>query len=416
MTEEPRRPVTKGDIIEKGLDAFPADQFKSPIAHEPAMGAVSAVFLPYVIEVAKLMSTGGEGVPEHCRANPGMCLRICFQAVQWQFEPFGVADQTFIINHRLHYQSGLIHAVIEKRAPLSKRLEIEYTGDKANGTRACIVTGTFRDGEVRIYESPIVANIKPKNSPLWVTDVDQQLAYFGFRSWARKWCPDILLGVYTQDEESGPLYQDDIEVDTGLRERLAASEPTGEGHQDGHAARELAQLAPDTTIEPEPSAEPQRGPRVRSRPQLVSDTGRRLKPTRKPAKGGRRPSSAVKLAADRAERSRPRPSLSKEQIKAAADRAEGSTEPAKEPRSPTKAALPRTVDQYMKWAENWIEMEESIITLGTRWREEIGLRNRLGMTSEDRGPLEELLRQRKRRLEAEMLAEFPAPGAEPPDA
>jgi len=421
MTEEPRRPVTKGDIIEKGLDAFDDEQFEgSSVQHQPVAGAVALVNIPDVINVAKLMSAGGDGVPEHCRANPGLCLRIAWQAVLGQFDPFAVAEQTYVVNHKFSYMSQYVHACINRRAPLHKRLEAEYVGNKDDGSRAIIITGTFRNGEVRIYESPMVRDIKPKNSTLWQTDVDQQLFYFGISRWGHKWVPEVLMGIYTAEDPRPAVDDSHLEdaAESGLRERLAHTEPTGEGHQDGHAARELAQLAPDNQVEAAP--EPQQGPRARPKPRLVSDTRRRAKPLQRAGKGRSRVSPAVKAAADRAEKGPAKPVLPADVIKEQADRAEARAapqpesepdpEPGKEPHSPTKQALPRTIEQYIKWAEDWISLEESIITLGTRWREEIGLRNRLGMTSEDRAPLQETLRQRKRWLQTEM-ENYPA---EPP--
>jgi len=39
-----------------------------------------------------------------------------------------------------------------------------------------------------------------RNSPLWVSKPDQQIAYLGVKYWARLYCPHVILGVYTPDE------------------------------------------------------------------------------------------------------------------------------------------------------------------------------------------------------------------------
>jgi hypothetical protein len=36
----------------------------------------------------------------------------------------------------------------------------------------------YTDGSVRTYTSPMIKDIKVKNSPLWTADPDQQLFYF----------------------------------------------------------------------------------------------------------------------------------------------------------------------------------------------------------------------------------------------
>lgn len=39
-----------------------------------------------------------------------------------------------------------------------------------------------------------------RNSPLWVSNPKQQIAYLALKYWARLYCPAVVLGVYTPDE------------------------------------------------------------------------------------------------------------------------------------------------------------------------------------------------------------------------
>ena len=39
-----------------------------------------------------------------------------------------------------------------------------------------------------------------RNSPLWTADPRQQLAYLAAKRWARLYCPDVVLGLYSEDE------------------------------------------------------------------------------------------------------------------------------------------------------------------------------------------------------------------------
>ena len=48
-----------------------------------------------------------------------------------------------------------------------------------------------------------IKTIKTRNSPLWTQDPEQQLAYYTKRAWARLYCPEVLLGVYAEDEVGG---------------------------------------------------------------------------------------------------------------------------------------------------------------------------------------------------------------------
>ncbi|MNC30976.1 RecT family protein [compost metagenome] len=46
----------------------------------------------------------------------------------------------------------------------------------------------------------LLAQARTRNSTLWADDPRQQLAYLAVKRWARLFCPDVILGVYTPDE------------------------------------------------------------------------------------------------------------------------------------------------------------------------------------------------------------------------
>lgn len=45
---------------------------------------------------------------------------------------------------------------------------------------------------------------RDRNSPLWVEDPRQQLAYLASRRWGRLYAPDVIMGVYSPDELAEP--------------------------------------------------------------------------------------------------------------------------------------------------------------------------------------------------------------------
>lgn len=149
--------------------------------------------------------------------------------------PFSVANKSYSVNDRLAYESQLIHAVVEARAPLKQRLRKKYAGEGEK--RRCTVIGHFK-GEVEPieYESPEFGRITPKNSPLWKSDPDQQLWYYSVRAWARANCPDVLLGIYSADElQDNPHiiaeHARDVTPANGIKDRLSGSKdkPKGRG-------------------------------------------------------------------------------------------------------------------------------------------------------------------------------------------
>jgi hypothetical protein len=168
-----------------------------------------------LFEFAKLMAVSGPCVRGAFRGNPGACLALAMQAFKWGADPFAVANKAYIVKNRgtgedqIAYEAQLIHAIVNTRAPLQRRLRTSYSGE--GGKRSCTVSGLLiGEDEPFEYVSPKVDEIAVKNSPLWTADRDQQLHYYSTRAWARRWCPEILLGIYTPEETRGEII--DIEA------------------------------------------------------------------------------------------------------------------------------------------------------------------------------------------------------------
>lgn len=180
------------------------------------------------MEFAKLMSIGGVAVPKHLRGQPGACLAVVIQAIEWRLSPYAVANKSYSVNDRLAYESQLIQAVILRRAPIKGRFKLEYKGTGKD--RVCRVWAELTDppGEIVDYESPPIGTIPVQNSPLWKGDPDQQLFYYSARALCRRHFPDVILGVYTVDEidaqlgHVGPENAKDVTPPRGMGEKLDA--------------------------------------------------------------------------------------------------------------------------------------------------------------------------------------------------
>lgn len=162
-------------------------------------GGVAFSDMGQVMEFAKAMAVASLGVRKHLRGNVGACLSITVQAIEWGMSPFAVASKSYVVNDQIAYEAQLINAVILRRAPISGRFKISYSG--VGDSRVCTVALTMLDGTPdATYESPPFGKIHPKNSPLWKTDPDQQQFYYSSRALCRRHFPDVLLGVYSIDE------------------------------------------------------------------------------------------------------------------------------------------------------------------------------------------------------------------------
>lgn len=160
--------------------------------------AIKPESLGDVVRFAELMCQSKAGIPAYLHGNAADCMAVTMQALQWDFNPFSVAQKSYKIKDVIAYEAQLIAAVINTRADLKRRPQVEYRGTGAK--RQCIVTFEFKDGSVQVYESPEFEKITPKNSPLWKSDPDQQQAYYSLRAGARRYCPEVILGAYDREE------------------------------------------------------------------------------------------------------------------------------------------------------------------------------------------------------------------------
>lgn len=203
---------------------------KQPDARDNQTGTAATIFSPDALDkllrFAEVMANGRVTVPAHLAGKPADCLAVTMQAAQWGMNPFAVAQKTFMINGGLGYEAQLVNAVITTMAPTRDRLHYEWFGDwekiigkfteksspKGNkyiapawqladeagcGVR---VWATMKgESDPRVLEL-LLSQAQVRNSTLWASDPKQQLAYLAVKRWARLHCPDVILGVYTQDE------------------------------------------------------------------------------------------------------------------------------------------------------------------------------------------------------------------------
>ncbi|WP_336709744.1 MULTISPECIES: RecT family recombinase [unclassified Cedecea] len=206
------------------------------------VGTAAAIFSPegmnQLVRFATLMADSRVTVPAHLAGKPADCLAVAMQATQWGMNPFAVAQKTHVINGALGYEAQLVNAAITAMAPTKDRVHFEWfgpwenvigkfkekTSDKGkkylspdwtlNDEKGCGVKvwATLKgEGEPRVLEL-LLTQAQVRNSTLWGSDPKQQLAYLGVKRWARLYCPDVILGVYTPDElqESQPRVERDV--------------------------------------------------------------------------------------------------------------------------------------------------------------------------------------------------------------
>lgn len=158
----------------------------------------------------------------------GNCLRVANQAVRWGMDPFAVMDETYVVGGKLGYQGKLVSAVVNARAGLIGRLSFSFSGE--GDKRTIVVSGTFEgESEPRTIELS-VGQAKTQND-MWRKDPDQKLVYSGVIKWARRHCPEVILGVVTDDDlermaHGNTVTEPGVEpVGIPLNKRVGTAEP-----------------------------------------------------------------------------------------------------------------------------------------------------------------------------------------------
>jgi len=186
--------------------------------------------LAEVVKFAEVMCRADIALPKHLRGNAGACMAVALQALDWSMNPFAVASKSYSVNGQIAYEAQLIVAVVNTRSGIEGRIRYAFEGEGAD--RVCIASGKL-EGEMLEVRSPRFKDITPKNSPLWKSDPDQQQCYYTGRSWARRFTPEVILGVYDRDEVEqfrGPDGAKDVtpSVMDRLKAQNATQEPQGE--------------------------------------------------------------------------------------------------------------------------------------------------------------------------------------------
>lgn len=211
------------------------------LAPMPATSTASLVLdvasMESIMRLADIMAKSRTTIPDHLKGNSADCAAVIMQAMQWQMNPFAVAQKTHVVNGALGYEGQLVNAAITSSGVTRDRFNYEWFGawEKIIGkTKVVDVPEKGKKGEasykkayqfhaadydlkdedglgIRIWATLrgetqprelelLLVQASVRNSPLWATDPRQQLAYLAVKRWSRLYAPDVILGVYTPDE------------------------------------------------------------------------------------------------------------------------------------------------------------------------------------------------------------------------
>jgi hypothetical protein len=148
------------------------------------------------MQLANMMAKG-RLVPQHLQNSPGDCLMVIEQATRWGMSPFAVAQSTSVIQGKLMFEGKLVAAALHTSGALATRLAYDYSGE--GNSRVVRVSATLAGETTPRFVDVRLADARTTNK-MWTTQPDQQLAYHGARVWARRYAPEVMLGVYAPEE------------------------------------------------------------------------------------------------------------------------------------------------------------------------------------------------------------------------
>jgi hypothetical protein len=226
--------------------------------NEPTSLYLNAGMFAQMQRVAHLMASSTL-VPKHLQGKLADCFLVCSQAIRWNMDPFAAAQHIYIVHGKVGWEGKIVAAIVNSR--LGKKLNYKYSGKKGTRERSVVISGSLKgEDEPREVEGSV--GEWSTDNEQWKTPsaMDQMLAYRGAREWARRYMPEAVLGVYSDDEvEAIALKEADSVTDATLDDFLNPAKTTSEEDpSDEPKKKEPPKPKKETKAEPPKEEKPKR--------------------------------------------------------------------------------------------------------------------------------------------------------------
>ena len=188
--------------IQKAADPseliFDVEKFAQMMEFAKVVSQMSV--LPKHLTYEKVEGVWKELSAEQKTAN---CFRVLNQAMRWGVDVFAIIDCTYVVNDRLGYEGKVVAAIVNTKASLIAPLTYDYSGSGRERTVTVIghIEGEQEPRTVDLVYSKAVTKDGNGNDNLqWSRDPDQKLAYSAVVKWARRHTPEVLMGIFTDDD------------------------------------------------------------------------------------------------------------------------------------------------------------------------------------------------------------------------
>lgn len=156
-------------------------------------------------------------VPKDFQGNPANCLIAIEQSNRLHMSPFMVMQNLYVIQGRPSWSSKFLIAMINGSGKFDQELQFEEVRDK-NGKPFSCLAWTMKDGR-RVDGMTVDMDMAQaegwlgKNGSKWKTMPQLMLRYRAASFFSSLNCPELTLGIYTQEEiedNDFTVYQGDI--------------------------------------------------------------------------------------------------------------------------------------------------------------------------------------------------------------
>ena len=141
-------------------------------------------------------------IPDHFRENLGNCVIALNFADRMGIDPFMAMTKMYVIHGKPAIETQLAIALVNKTGKFTT-IQYELTGK--GETRQCTAYATNKETNQRCEQTVTMAMAKAegwtaKKGSKWGTMPDLMLQYRSAMFFARLYCPEALLGLYTREE------------------------------------------------------------------------------------------------------------------------------------------------------------------------------------------------------------------------
>lgn len=201
-------------------------------------------------------------VPKDYQRNEGNCLIAIDVANRIHANPLMVMQNLYIVNGKPSWSSQWIIAMINASKQFAGKLQFDFGTDAEDGGMSCTAWAEDWNGN-RVYGPKITMNMAraegwtSKNASKWKSMPEVMMRYRAASFFGRLNCPDMIMGLYSEEESQDAFGSADFGVDNDTGEILVpAEEPAAAPSDtalvtsaDRHALFALAKTAWENTDE-----------------------------------------------------------------------------------------------------------------------------------------------------------------------